>query len=48
MPSAIKMSSHILMQANAASGLSGPVGGNMSCVLGCRWQDMVTLCDCGI
>ena len=40
--SAIEMSD-ICMQANAASGLSGPVGGNMSCVLGCRWQDMVTL-----
>ena len=42
MTSAIEMSD-ICMQANAASGLSGPVGGNMSCVLGCRWQDMVTL-----
>ena len=42
MTSAIEMSD-ICMQANAPSGLSGPVGGNMSCVLGCRWQDMVTL-----
>ena len=42
MTSAIEMSD-ICMQANAASGLSGPVGENMSCVLGCRWQDMGTL-----
>ena len=44
MPSAIRMS-HILMQANAASGLSGPVGGNMSCVLG---LDAVVSCDGGV